>query len=71
MYTVDDLIFNRGQTIPDVALVAYPATGRSRADYIHYTANDLDRFADYGAKKYASIGLISQVRLQSIVKATA
>lgn len=68
MYTVDDLLFNRSQTIPDVALVAYPATGKSRADYIHYTAKDLDRFADYGAKKYASMGLIPQVRSPSTEK---
>jgi len=57
IYTVDDLVFHRGQTIPDVPLVAYPATPRGRSDYVHYTAKDLDRFADHGAKKYASLGL--------------
>ena len=57
MYTVDDLLFNQSQTIPDVPLVAYPATARGRSDYVHYTAKDLDRFADHGAQKYASLGL--------------
>ncbi|KAL5322381.1 hypothetical protein ACEPPN_010354 [Leptodophora sp. 'Broadleaf-Isolate-01'] len=60
LYTVDDLLYNRSQTIPDVPLVAYPATARSRADYVHYTAKDLDRFADHGARKFASMGLVPQ-----------
>jgi hypothetical protein len=63
MYTVDDLLFSRSQTIPDVPLVAYPATARGRADYIHYTAKDLDRFADHGANKYISVGLALRVCL--------
>lgn len=61
LYTVDDLLYSRSQTIPDVPLVAYPATARSRSDYVHYTAKDLDRFADHGARKFASLGLIPQV----------
>lgn len=63
MYSVDDLLFNRSQTIPDVPLVAYPATARGRADYAHYTARDLDRFADHGASKYMTLGLAPQVCL--------
>ena len=62
MYTVDDLLFNRSQTTADVPLVAYPATARGRADYAHYTARDLDRFADHGASKYVTMGLALQVR---------
>ena len=65
MYTVDDLLFNRSQTIPDVPLVAYPATARGRADYIHYTARDLDRFAGHGASKYKSMGLLPRVCIVS------
>ena len=61
MYTVDDLLFNQSQIIPDVPLVAYPATPRGRSDYVHYTAKDLDRFADHGAQKYASLGLQPKV----------
>jgi hypothetical protein len=61
LYTVDDLLFNRSQTIPDVSLVAYPGTTRGRSDYVHYTARDLDRFADHGAQKYASLGLQPEV----------
>jgi len=61
MCTVDDLLFNQSQTIPDVPLVAYPATARGRSDYVHYTAKDLDRFADHGAQKYASLGLQPKV----------
>ncbi|QSZ28851.1 hypothetical protein DSL72_003356 [Monilinia vaccinii-corymbosi] len=58
LYTVDDLVYNRSQTIPDVPLVAYPASLRGRSDYVHYTARDLDRFADHGANTYSSINLI-------------
>lgn len=58
LYTVDDLIYNRSQTIPDVPLLAYPGSLRGRSDYVHYTARDLDRFADHGANTYSSIGLI-------------
>jgi hypothetical protein len=61
MCTVDDLLFNQSQTIPDVPLIAYPATARGRSDYVHYTAKDLDRFADHGAQKYDSLGLRPKV----------
>jgi hypothetical protein len=57
LYTIDDLLFSRSQTIPDVPLVAYPATSKGKADYSHYTAKDLDRFADHGALRYSSMGL--------------
>ena len=55
LYTINDLLLSRCRTIPDVPLVAYP--GKGKADYVHYTANDLDRFADEGAKKYVLMGL--------------
>ena len=58
MCTIDDLLLSRCRTIPDVPLVAYPATARGKADYAHYTATDLDRFADEGAKRYISMGLV-------------
>ncbi|KAI9651248.1 hypothetical protein NHQ30_001286 [Ciborinia camelliae] len=58
LYTVDDLIYNRSQTIPDAPLLAYPGSPRGRSDYVHYTAKDLDRFADHGANAYSSIGLV-------------
>lgn len=57
LYTVDDLLFYRGQITPGLPLVAYPATARGTSDYIHYTASDLNRFANEGAKKFSSIGL--------------
>jgi hypothetical protein len=65
MYSVDDLLFNRSQTIPDIPLVGYPATARGRSDYVHYTARDLDRFADHGARKYASLGIEPKVETLS------
>lgn len=68
LYTVDDLLFNRGQTIPDTPLVAYPASAKGRADYVHHTAQDLDRFADYGADKYTSMGLVLEVHLYSSIR---
>lgn len=64
IYTIDDLLFNRSQTIPDVPLIAYPATSRGRADYVRYTAKDLDRFANHGAMKYTSMGLVRTVRVR-------
>jgi hypothetical protein len=57
IYTIDDLLFSRRQTIPDVPLVAYPDAVKGKAEYAHYTARDLDRFADHGALKYTSMGL--------------
>jgi hypothetical protein len=65
MYSVDDLLFNRSQTIPDIPLVGYPATARGRSDYVHYTARDLDRFADHEARKYASLGIEPKVETLS------
>lgn len=61
LYTIDDLVFHRSQTTPDVPLVSYPATPRGCADYVHYTARDLDQFADHGAEKYHALGLSPQV----------
>jgi hypothetical protein len=68
LYTVDDLLFNRSQTIPDAPLVAYPVSPKGRADYVHYSAQDLDRFADHGADKYASMGLVPEVNTHSNMK---
>ncbi|ESZ94246.1 hypothetical protein SBOR_5380 [Sclerotinia borealis F-4128] len=65
LYTIDDLIYNRSQTIPDVPLVAYPGSSRGRSDYVHYTARDLDRFADHGANAYTSIGLVPNSKKNS------
>lgn len=61
LYTVDDLLFNRSQKNPNAPLVSYPATPRGCADYVHYTARDLDRFADHGAEKYHALGLSPEV----------
>lgn len=63
LYTVDDLIFNRSQTVPDIPLVAYPSSLRGRSDYVHYTARDLDRFADHGANVLSSLGLKPSVSI--------
>ncbi|PQE30831.1 fungal specific transcription factor domain-containing protein [Rutstroemia sp. NJR-2017a WRK4] len=65
LFTVDDLVFSRSQSIPDTPLVAYPGSSRSKSDYVHYTARDLDRFANNGANKYASIGLVPKVITRS------
>jgi hypothetical protein len=58
--TIDELLVNRAQTNPDVPLVAYPPAG-SRADYLHYTAKDLDLFADECAKYFVQRGLSLKV----------
>ncbi|ATZ47711.1 hypothetical protein BCIN_03g00210 [Botrytis cinerea B05.10] len=71
LYTVDDLIYNRSQTIPDVPLLAYPGSPKGRADYVHYTARDLDRFADHGANTYSSLGLIPSLAKSPVAEVVA
>ncbi|TGO63777.1 hypothetical protein BOTNAR_0096g00130 [Botryotinia narcissicola] len=71
LYTVDDLIYNRSQTIPDVPLLAYPGSLKGRSDYVHYTARDLDRFADHGANAYSSLGLIPSSPKSSVAEVVA
>jgi len=59
--TINELLICRSETFPDAPLVAYPSTSRGRADYVDYTANDLDRFADEAAQKLTALGLQPQV----------
>jgi hypothetical protein len=59
--TIDDLLRNRATTIPTVPIVAYPRTKKGLTDYVHYTAKDLDRFAEEAAKRYLEAGISSNV----------
>src|SRR5277367_194459 len=52
LYTVNDLLVQRALSSPNVPLLAYPASRKGADDYVHYTARDLDRFADEAAKAY-------------------
>jgi acyl-CoA synthetase (AMP-forming)/AMP-acid ligase II len=55
--TIDELLRKRAETHPNQALLAYPKTFNGAADFVVYTARDLDRFADEVARKLQSNGL--------------
>jgi acyl-CoA synthetase (AMP-forming)/AMP-acid ligase II len=50
--TIDELIRQRAEEQPNVAIVSYPSSG---IKYVDYTFRDLDVFASRVAKKYKSI----------------
>ncbi|KAI6503945.1 putative NRPS-like protein biosynthetic cluster [Pyricularia oryzae] len=55
--TVDDLIRDRAATIPDTPLITYPNSRTRCADWVEYTARDLDAYADEAAKELSRLGL--------------
>lgn len=61
IYTINDLLVQRAQFMPDVSLLAYPGSQKGKDDYLHYTARDLDRFANEAAKKYLDLGISPKV----------
>lgn len=63
IFTINDLLLNRAKTVPEVPLVSYPATLNGLTDFVHYTAKNLDNFAEEAAKKYLQLGLIPNVSL--------
>ena len=60
--SINDFIIHQARSIPDTALIAYPATELGAADFVNYSARDLDTFADEAAKALASQGLVPKVR---------
>jgi hypothetical protein len=62
LYTVNDLLVQKALSSPNVPLLAYPASPKGRDDYVHYTARDLDRFADEAVRTYIAMGLPIKVR---------
>ena len=66
MYTINDLLIERARLMPNVSLLAYPGSSKGADDYVHYTASDLDRFADEAAKKYMALGLPVKVRKSDV-----
>ncbi len=62
LYTINDLLVQKALSSPDVPFLAYPASPKGRDDYVHYTARDLDRFADEAARAYVEMGLPVKVR---------
>ncbi|KAM5344199.1 hypothetical protein ACJ41O_012736 [Fusarium nematophilum] len=63
--SVNDFIVHQAQTIPDTPLIAYPASELGAADFVNYTAKDLDVFADEAAKLLASQGLVPKASRSS------
>lgn len=61
--TVDDLIRDRAATIPDTPLITYPNSRTRCADWVEYTARDLDAYADEAAKELSRLGLNPKVFL--------
>jgi hypothetical protein len=60
--TIDELLRSRAETHPNSALLAYPKSSRGVADFVTYTARDLDRFAEAVARKLQKNGLRAAVR---------
>ncbi|TLD05173.1 uncharacterized protein PgNI_09153 [Pyricularia grisea] len=63
--TVDDLIRDRAASIPDTPLITYPNSRTRCADWVEYTARDLDVYADEAAKELTRLGLIPKHRKSS------
>ena len=61
-FTVNDLLVQKALSSPDLPLLAYPGSLKGIDDYVHYTARDLDRFADEAAKAYIAMGVPVKVR---------
>lgn len=66
--TVDDVLLCRLRTSPTAPLISYPATPRGKTDYMDYSADDLNRFVDEAVRKYASSGLIPEVKYLEVFK---
>lgn len=60
--SINDFVVYQGQTLPDTPLIAYPGSELGAADFVDYTAKELDQFADEAAKELASQGLTPTVR---------
>jgi hypothetical protein len=55
--SINDFILHQARTIPDTPLLEYPGTELGAADFVAYTARQLDEFADEAAKNLARQGL--------------
>lgn len=59
--SINDFIVYQAQSIPDTPLIAYPESTLGAADFVNYSARDLDTFADEAAKALTSQGLVPKV----------
>lgn len=59
--TVTDFILSKVQEAPDAVFVQYPATPKSRSEYVGYTIADIDRLADEAARQYVKKGIRPEV----------
>lgn len=70
MKSINDLIVNQAHLMPDLPLIAYPATEYGTADFTEYTARELDLYADEAAKHLSQQGLKPTVSLMFEYKST-
>lgn len=59
--SINDFIVYQAQSIPDTPLIAYPESKLGAANFVNYSARDLDIFADEAAKALTSQGLVPKV----------
>jgi hypothetical protein len=64
--SINDFIVHQAQTIPNTPLIGYPGSELGAADFVDYTAGDLDAFADEAAKYLSQLGLRPKVRPTSL-----
>ena len=65
LHTIDDVLIERCQSIPNHPLVGYPSSSHGSDDYHYYTATDLDRFVNGTVDQLVKQGLqvVSNVTL--------
>lgn len=57
IYTIDDILIDRCQSIPNESLVGYPTSSHTAEEYTYYSAKDLDRFANGAIQVLKSQGV--------------
>ncbi|PLB48180.1 NRPS-like enzyme [Aspergillus steynii IBT 23096] len=55
--TINDVLLERVQTVPDKPLVGYPKSSHGLSDYVFYSATDLDRFTSGAVQSLKASGL--------------
>ena len=55
--TINDVLLERVQNVPDKPLVGYPKSSHGLSDYVFYSATDLDRFTSGAVQSFKLSGL--------------
>ena len=63
LYTIDDVLLQCLQFIPDQPLVGYPETLHGTNDYRYYTPRELDLFTNGAVEALTKAGIKKVVRL--------